>query len=96
MRLKDYGRNPIKRKVYIQQPGLLLIGIDISKAKHDVYIGTQNGIIQRKITFAHSREGFQMFENTIRKSMPKAKFRRVLITMEPSGIYWHALYERSL
>lgn len=94
MRLKDYGRNPKKRKEYVQQPGLLLIGIDVSKAKHDACIGTKDGIIQRKITFAHSREGFQMFENTMRKSMFKAKCRRVLIAMEPSGIYWYALYER--
>lgn len=94
MRLKDYGRNPTKRKVYVQQPSLLLIGVDISKAKHDACIGTKNGTIQRKITFAHSREGFQMFEKMIRQSMFKAKCRRVLIAMEPSGIYWYALYER--
>jgi hypothetical protein len=59
MRLKDYGRNAKKRKQYVQQPGLLLVGIDISMAKHDACIGTKNGIIQRKITFAHSRGGFQ-------------------------------------
>jgi hypothetical protein len=33
MRLKDYGRNPQKRNVYVQQSGLLLIGVDIIKAK---------------------------------------------------------------
>jgi len=33
MRLKDYGRNPKKRKAFIQQPAQLLIGIHISKAK---------------------------------------------------------------
>jgi hypothetical protein len=34
MRLKDYGLNPTKRKVYVQQPSLLLIGVDVSnKAK---------------------------------------------------------------
>jgi transposase len=94
MRLKDYARNPRKRKEYVQQPGLLLIGVDISKAKHDACIGTRNGIITRKLTFAHCREGFQMFEKAIRKNIFKAKCRRVLIGMEPSGIYWYALYER--
>jgi hypothetical protein len=39
MRLKDYARNPEKRKVYVQQPGLLLIGVDIIKTKHDACIG---------------------------------------------------------
>jgi len=94
MRLKDYARNLEKRKVYVQQPGLLLIGVDISKTKHDACIGIKNEVIQRKLTFAHSREGFQMFEKAIRKNMFKAKCRRVLIGMEPSGIYWYALYER--
>ena len=94
MRLKDYGRNPKKRKEYVQQPSLLLVGIDVSKAKHDACIGTQTGVIQRKLTFTHSREGFKMFEKTIRKSMFKAKCRRVLVAMEPSGIYWYALYDR--
>jgi transposase len=87
MRLKDYGRNPKKRKAYVQQPGLLLIGIDISKSKHNACIGTKNGITQRKMTFAHSRKGFQMFEDMIRKSMFTHTCKKTLIGMEPSGIY---------
>ena len=35
MKLKNYGRNHKKRKEYIQQSGLLLVGVDVSKAKHD-------------------------------------------------------------
>jgi len=37
--LKDYGRNHKKRKEYIHQSGLLLAGVDVSKAKHDDCIG---------------------------------------------------------
>jgi len=33
MRLKDYGRNYKKRKEYIQQNGLLLVGVDVSKGE---------------------------------------------------------------
>ena len=94
MRLKDYGRNPQKHKEYVQQTGLLLIGIDVSKAKHDACIGTKRGVIQGKLTFVHCREGLQLFEKIIRKTMFKYKSKRVLIAMEPSGIYWYALYER--
>jgi hypothetical protein len=32
MRLKNYGRNQKKRKEYIKQSGLLLVGVDVSKA----------------------------------------------------------------
>jgi hypothetical protein len=35
LKLKNYGRNQKKRKEYIQQSGLLLAGVDVSKAKHD-------------------------------------------------------------
>ena len=30
MRLKDYGRNVKKRKEYVQQSSLLLVGIDVA------------------------------------------------------------------
>ena len=41
MRLKNYGRNHKKRKEYIHQSGLLLVGgVDVSKAKHDTCIGS--------------------------------------------------------
>ena len=35
MRRKDYGRNQKKRKEHIKQSGLLLVGVHMSKAKHD-------------------------------------------------------------
>jgi transposase len=94
MRLANYGRNPTKRKQYVQQPGLLLVGIDVSKAKHSACIGTQSQVINRKLSFTHSREGFQLFEKIVRKTMFQNKCRRVLIAMEPSGIYWYGLYNR--
>ena len=45
MRLKDYGRSPEKRKEFLQQPGLLIVGIDVSKAKHTACIGTQAAVL---------------------------------------------------
>jgi len=47
MRLKDYGRNQKKRKEYIHQSRLLITGLDVSKAKHDVCIGTLEGVRSR-------------------------------------------------
>ncbi|HUV50754.1 MAG TPA: hypothetical protein VMW78_07040 [Anaerolineae bacterium] len=44
IKLKNYGRNQKKRKGYIKQSGLLLGGIDVSKAKYDACIGTLEGI----------------------------------------------------
>ena len=94
MRLKEYGRNANKRKEYVHQPDLLLVGVDVSKAKHSACLGTQTGISCRKLAFTHPREGFQLLEQTLRDHLGKTHCRRTLIAMEPSGIYWQALYER--
>ncbi len=34
MRLKNYGRNFKLREVYVQTPGLLMVGVDIGKSCH--------------------------------------------------------------
>jgi transposase len=94
MRLTEYGRTPQKRKAYVQQSDLLLVGVDVSKAKHSACMGTQTGMSCRKLEFTHTREGFQLFEHTLRNHLDKNHCRRMLIAMEPSGIYWQALYAR--
>ena len=94
MRLKEYGRNAKKRKEYVHQPNLLLVGVDVSKAKHSACMGTQTTMSCRKLEFTHTREGFKRFEQTLRGHMVKNGRQCILIAMEPSGIYWQALYER--
>lgn len=94
MRLQEYARNPNKRKAYVQQPGLLLVGVDVSQANHSACIGTQTRISRRKREFTHTHEGFRMFETVLNREIAKNTCCRVLIAMEPSGIYWLALYER--
>ncbi len=91
MRLQDYARNPTRRKAYVQQPALLLVGLDVSKTTHDACLGTHEGIGYRKRTCMHSREGFRMFESVVIQQMANHQSRRVLRAMEPSGIYWHGL-----
>ena len=93
MRLKDYGRNHKKRKEYIHRSGLLLAGINVSKAKHDSCIGTLEGV-RCRIGFLTARDGFKRFEQAIRKNMFRNKCKRVLIAMEPSGLYCYSLYNR--
>jgi len=48
----------------------------------------------RKFEFTHTREGFQRFEQTLKAHLVRNRCQRLLIAMEPSGIYWQALYER--
>jgi transposase len=94
MRLPEYGRKPHTRKAYVQQPDLLMVGVDVSKAKHNACLGTQIGIGRRKLEFTHTREGIERFEQILKQQLVKNACRHVLIAMEPSGIYWQALYDR--
>ena len=86
MRLKDHARSAKKRKDFVQEPGLLMVGIDVSKAEHDACAGTQAGILSRKFEFTHSPEGFRFFETTLQKKIFRHKCKRMLIAMAPSGI----------
>jgi transposase len=94
VRLKDYGRNPNHRKVYVQSKGLLMIGVDIGKSSHSACFGTKTGTVAAKFEFTHDRAGFDQFERAIRQWRFTTQSKRVLIGMEPSGIYWYSLYER--
>lgn len=58
MRLKDYARSQMKRKDYVQQPDLLMEGVDVSKVRHSACMGTSAGVICRKAGFTNRCEGF--------------------------------------
>jgi transposase len=94
MRLQEYARNPNKRTAYVQPPGLLLVGVDVSPANHSACMGTQTRISRRKLAFTHTHEGCRMFETVLNRERAKNTCCRVLMAMEPSGISWLALYER--
>jgi transposase len=57
-------------------------------------MGTQTTMSCRKLAFTHPREGFTRFAQTLGVPMVKNGRQRILVAMEPSGIYWQALYER--
>jgi transposase len=94
MRLQEYGRNPNKRKESVHHPDLLLVGVDMSKAKHNACSGTQTTMSCRKRDFPHTREGFRRFEQTLKVHLVKNGRQHILIALAPSGISWQALYEQ--
>ena len=53
IRLKEYGRNNIKRKEYIHQSGLLLAGVGVSKANHDACIEILEGCQVKLVSGLH-------------------------------------------
>ncbi len=49
MRLIYYGRNSKLRKVYVQIPGLLMVGVDIGKGSHSACFGTKTGAVRGQV-----------------------------------------------
>jgi transposase len=94
MRLPEYGRNPNKRKAYVPHPALLLVGVEVSKAKHKACMGTQTTLSCRTLAFPHTREGFRRFEQPLQAHRVKNGRQPILIAMAPSGLYGQALYAR--
>ena len=79
MSLTEYGREPHTRKAYVHQPALLLVGVDVSKAKHHAGIGTPTTMSCRKLAFTHTREGFQRFAQARTAPLVNHGRQRILI-----------------
>jgi transposase len=68
---------------------MYLIGIDISKYKHDCFIATEAGeVIQDAFTFKNNHQGFQEFHNVLKHLDPSQTKR---IGLEATGHYGHNL-----
>jgi transposase len=94
MRLTEYARHPQKRKAYGQEPGLWLVGVDVSQAQHHACIGTQTGITYRKLALTPSREGCRLFAQTLRNHLVNNSCRHLLSAMAPSGLSGQGLSDR--
>jgi hypothetical protein len=70
------------RKEYVCQPDLLLVGADVSKAKHNACMGTQTTVSDRKFEFTHIREGFTRFEQTLRTHRLSDSIGELLVVKE--------------
>jgi hypothetical protein len=66
----------------------------VRKAKHHACRGTPALISWRKLAFTHTRAGFRRFAQTLRNPLVQTRGQRLLIALEPSGLYGQARYER--
>jgi transposase len=82
-----------KWKALICKPSTLIIGIDVSKLKHDACFGTRDKIYLRKFPFVNNLQGFNAFIKMINKISVERKIKKILIGVEPTSIYWYPLFE---
>lgn len=61
MRLKDYGRKSSLRKEFVNNPKLLIVGVDIGRSCYSVCFGSNSTVLSKKFEFNNSRDGFKKF-----------------------------------
>jgi transposase len=67
---------------------MLYIGIDVASQKHDLCIIDSDGaVLLSNLTFANSREGFEILYNTILKYSPDGNISNTKIGLESTGHY---------
>lgn len=73
---------------------MYLVGIDISKYKHDCFIMTKDGeVIKDSFSFKNTRDGFEVFFNALRTLDQEQEIR---IGLESTGHYSNSTKQLSL
>ena len=91
--INDYNLYLEKCKALVDEPTTLIIGIDVSRLKHDACFGTKIKVIWQNFNFTNDQVGFEKFEAKINSICLEHGFKDVLISMEPTAIYWLSLFE---
>jgi transposase len=67
----------------------LVIGIDIAKRTHySCFVDDRGRVLQKSFAVQQSRDGFNMFYQSILKAMKEFGKTEVLVGIEPTGHYW--------
>ena len=89
----DYSLELDKWKSLASDPFTLLIGIDVSRLKHDACFGVKKKVLCRKFQFSNDLKGFKELSEKINLICAGNKIENILLGMEPTSIYWYALSE---
>lgn len=69
----------------------LLVGIDVSKKKHDICFGTRDKLLVRKFTIPNDVVGGTTLLAKINSLVAEHNLSKVLIGLEPTSFYWKPL-----
>ncbi len=89
----DYNLQLDKWKALAGDPRTLLIGIDVSRLKHDACFGARDRVFCRKFTFENHLKGFEELHEKIKLIHTEHKLNKVLLGVEPTSFYWYPLFE---
>lgn len=80
-----------KWKSLVLDNSTLLVGIDVSKKKHDICFGTRDEPLIRKFTIDNELSGVNKLLEKINMLRAKHNISNVLIGLEPTSFYWKPL-----
>ena len=89
----DYIQNLEKWKSLVKNINTLIVGIDVSKDKHDACFGTRDSIFIKKFAFQNSFNSFEDLNKKIKDLICEKKSSNVIIGLEPTGVYWRPIYD---
>jgi transposase len=73
---------------------ILIVGIDIAKAKHHAFMGTSNGrSIERRLIFENSITGFSSLLNKANQHLCDHDLKEIIFGIEPTSVYHKPLAE---
>jgi transposase len=84
-------KNSTAKKLKQVPAGHLLVGTDPHKKQHTVVIMSQDAVIQRKLKFTNTREGFNAGLQHIATEVGKTHSQGVMFAIEAGSHYWRNL-----
>ena len=82
-----------KWKALVGESTTLVIGIDVSRLKHDACFGTRDKVYCRKFHFGNNIDGFELLIEKIKAIYVEGKFKNILLGVEPTSFYWYPIFE---
>jgi transposase len=80
-------------KALVGDSTTLVIGIDVSRLKHDACFGTRDKVYRSKFYFDNDIHGFKSLLEMMDKIYVEGEFKDILLGVEPTSYYWYPLAE---
>lgn len=79
------------RKLDRVKGNVLIVGMDVSKAKHDAAMRLPGGVVLKTLSLTNDLAGFEKLWQEVQRCCERYKLRGAILGIEPTGHYWEAL-----
>jgi transposase len=79
------------RKLDRVKGNVLIVGVDVSKAKHVAGMRLPSGMVLKTLSFTNDLPGFEKLRQEVQRCCERYNLRGAILGIEPTGHYWEAL-----